>query len=239
MADPIRVKRGTRAQLNTAAAANQLVVGEPYFISDEGRFAIGKSASSYETFVKQSEDVPFPGYRSAQWLNFQPNGSTVAAGNLVINVLRTYIIKVEAPLIITQRSLTVGTANAGSLVRVGLYNLGPGLYPTTLINNSDIGQIDCGVTGGKTNPFASAISVAAGHYGLSYACNGILANLLCYSAASTAFIPLPERAIAQPTNRLNGWTGAFTFAALPSNYPTGHTPIQFTTTSPEVLFLTQ
>jgi hypothetical protein len=186
------------------------------------------------------EQLPiWPGYRSAQWHNFQPNGSTVAAGNLVVSVLRAYIIKVEAPVIITQRSLTVGTANAGSLVRVGLYNLGPGFYPTTLIANSDIGQIDAGVTGAKTNPFASSISLAAGYYGLAYACNGTLANLTCYSAASTAFIPLPERAIAQPTNRLNGWTGAFAFATLPSTYPTGHTPIQFTNTSPEILFLTQ
>jgi hypothetical protein len=239
MAAPIRVKQGTRAQLNAAAAANQLAAREPYFISDEGRFAIGKSTSTYETFSKQSEFVPFPGYRAAQWHNFHPRGSNVAAGNLVINVLRTYIIQVEAPVVITQRSLTVGTANAGSLVRVGLYNLGPGFYPTTPIANSDIGQIDAGVTGVKTNAFASPISLTPGYYGLSYACNGVLANLTCYSAASTAFIPLPERAIAQPANRMNGWTGAFAFSALPSTYPTGHTPIQFTTTSPEVLFLTQ
>jgi hypothetical protein len=185
------------------------------------------------------QGLVWPGYRSAQWHNFQPLGSTVAAANLVINVLRTYIIRVEAPVVITQRSLTVGTATAGSLVRVGLYNLGAGFYPTTLVANSDIGQIDAGVTGQKTNSFSSPISLAAGYYGLAYACNGALANLTCYSAASTAFIPLPERAIAQPANRLTGWTGAFTFAMLPSTYPTGHTPIQFTTTSPEVLFLAQ
>jgi hypothetical protein len=239
MADPIRVKRGSRAQLNTAATANQLMAGEPYLITDEGRFAVGRSASTYETFGKQSENVPFPGYRSAQWHNFQPLGSTVAAANLVINVLRAYIIKIEAPITLTQRSLTVGTANAGSLVRVGLYQLGAGFYPTTLVANSDIAQIDAGVTGAKTNPFSSPISLAAGYYGLAYACNGVLANLTCYALATTAFIPLPERAIAQPTNRLNGWTGAFAFSTLPSTYPVGHTPIQFTTTSPEVLFLTQ
>lgn len=183
--------------------------------------------------------IKWPGYRSAQWHNFQPRPSTVAAGNLPINVLRTYIIQVEAPITIVQRSLTVNTANAGSLVRVGIYRLGAGFYPTTLVANSDIDQINCGVTGQKTNAFASPILLAAGYYGLAYACNGTLANLTCYSAASTAFIPLPERPIAQPANRHSGWTGAFTFAALPSTYPTGHTPIQFTTTSPEVLFLSQ
>jgi len=181
----------------------------------------------------------WPGYRSTQWHNFMPRPSAVANANLPINVLRTYIIQVEASVVITQRSLTVGTANAGSLVRVGLYNLGSGLYPTTLIANSDIGDINCAATGAKTNAFTSPISLAAGYYGLSYACNGVLANLACFSGATTSFIPLPERAIAQPANRLTGWTGAFTFGPLPATYPTTHTPIQFTTTSPEVLFLTQ
>lgn len=51
----VKVKRGTRAQLNAAAAANQLNQGEPYLITDEDRFAIGLSASSYKDFAKLSE----------------------------------------------------------------------------------------------------------------------------------------------------------------------------------------
>lgn len=51
------VKRGTRAQLNTAASANQLNAGEPYLITDENRIAMGLSASTYEVFAKTSEKV--------------------------------------------------------------------------------------------------------------------------------------------------------------------------------------
>lgn len=51
----IRVKRGTRAQLNTAASAGQLLAGEPYLITDEGRIALGLSASTYEVYAKTSE----------------------------------------------------------------------------------------------------------------------------------------------------------------------------------------
>lgn len=51
----IKVKRGTRAQLDAAATANQLNQGEPYLITDEDRIAIGLSASSYKDFAKLSE----------------------------------------------------------------------------------------------------------------------------------------------------------------------------------------
>ena len=49
----LRIKRGTRAQLNTAAAANQLAAGEPYLITDEGRLAIGSGTGSYVAFARQ------------------------------------------------------------------------------------------------------------------------------------------------------------------------------------------
>jgi hypothetical protein len=51
----IKAKRGTRAQINSAASANGLVQGEIYLITDEDRFAIGLSASTYETYAKESE----------------------------------------------------------------------------------------------------------------------------------------------------------------------------------------
>lgn len=48
-------KRGTRAELNTAAAANQLSAGEVYLITDENRLAVGLTTSTYETYAKASE----------------------------------------------------------------------------------------------------------------------------------------------------------------------------------------
>lgn len=43
----IRLKRGTRAQVDAAAAANGLVAGEPYLITDDGVPAIGLSTGAY------------------------------------------------------------------------------------------------------------------------------------------------------------------------------------------------
>lgn len=53
----LRIKRGTRAQLDAAAAASGLRLGEPYLITDEGRLAVGTSASAYSVAAKQSEGV--------------------------------------------------------------------------------------------------------------------------------------------------------------------------------------
>lgn len=47
MSDLIRIKRGTRAQLDTAAGTNALHEAEPYLITDEGRMAVGLNASTY------------------------------------------------------------------------------------------------------------------------------------------------------------------------------------------------
>ena len=55
MADPIRFKRGTRAQINAAAAANGLVAGEPYLITDEARFALASANNAFQGFLRQDE----------------------------------------------------------------------------------------------------------------------------------------------------------------------------------------
>jgi hypothetical protein len=51
----LKFKSGTRAQLNTAASSNGLLSGEPYFITDENRIAIGASTSTYVDFATLSE----------------------------------------------------------------------------------------------------------------------------------------------------------------------------------------
>lgn len=51
----LRFKRGTRAQLDAAAAASQLRQGEPYLITDESRIAVGLSAITYEAFSIEGE----------------------------------------------------------------------------------------------------------------------------------------------------------------------------------------
>lgn len=74
----IRIKSGTRAQLNAAAAASLLAAREPYFIVDEGRFAVGTSASAYTAFAKEADVAT-----TRVWAS----GMTVAQGERVISPL--------------------------------------------------------------------------------------------------------------------------------------------------------
>lgn len=55
MANLLKIKRGTRAQLDAAVTANTLNQGEPYLITNEGRIAIGTGSNTYEVFAKSSE----------------------------------------------------------------------------------------------------------------------------------------------------------------------------------------
>lgn len=51
----LKVKRGTKAQIDAAAVANQLLQGEPYLITDEGRLAVGLTSGTYAAFAKTTE----------------------------------------------------------------------------------------------------------------------------------------------------------------------------------------
>lgn len=51
----LKIKRGTRAQIVSAAGASGLVQGEPYLITDENRLAVGLTATTYQDFAKASE----------------------------------------------------------------------------------------------------------------------------------------------------------------------------------------
>lgn len=49
------LKRGTRAQINSAISSNGLNLGEPYLVTDEGRLAIGTGSNTLVDFAKLSE----------------------------------------------------------------------------------------------------------------------------------------------------------------------------------------
>lgn len=51
----IQLKRGTRAQLDAAAADALLAVGEPYLITDEGRLAVAMTVSTFTVMLKEGE----------------------------------------------------------------------------------------------------------------------------------------------------------------------------------------
>jgi hypothetical protein len=49
----IRCKRGTRAQVDAAAAAGQLLAGEPYLLTDESALCVGLGPSTYADVRRQ------------------------------------------------------------------------------------------------------------------------------------------------------------------------------------------
>lgn len=51
----IKILRTTRATLNQQKAANNLLLAEPYFITDEARLAIGTADNDYVDFAKTTE----------------------------------------------------------------------------------------------------------------------------------------------------------------------------------------
>lgn len=57
----LQIKRGTRAQLETAKAASGLLAGEPYLITNEARLAVGTAANAYSDAALKSEvDAKLP-----------------------------------------------------------------------------------------------------------------------------------------------------------------------------------
>lgn len=51
----ILIKRGTRANLDTAAGASGLTLGEPYLVTDENRVAVGTGVSTYRAVLMDQE----------------------------------------------------------------------------------------------------------------------------------------------------------------------------------------
>lgn len=64
----LKVKRGSRSQIDAAASSGSLNAGEPYLITDESRIAIGTSTTAYTAFAKQTEtgfSASFPFYKAS------------------------------------------------------------------------------------------------------------------------------------------------------------------------------
>ena len=54
----VQHKRGTRADLNTLAAADGLLIGQIYVITDEDRLAVAKTIGTYQATAKEDEGGP-------------------------------------------------------------------------------------------------------------------------------------------------------------------------------------
>lgn len=138
--------------------------------------------------------------------------TAITTGAAVVNVLRVLPFIPPTAMTADQISCYVSTLLAGK-VRLGIYANGTNLYPSARL--ADSGELDTGTTGIKD----AAINVAmtAGTlYWIGY----------CANAAAT-YRALAVGSLAPILGLLNattptwgiGWTVAYTYAALPANYP--------------------
>lgn len=100
----VYIKRGTRSQLDAAAAASGLNIGEPYLITDEGRIAIGLSLSTYQDYALKEEVVP------------KRTRTEISSGNPTINVDITDIYGLTAQAIDISSVTITGTPRNGQLL---------------------------------------------------------------------------------------------------------------------------
>lgn len=73
-------KRGTRAQIDAAAAAGGLKTGEIYLITDEARLTIGTAINAHQAAAKQSE-LGWSAYVS-QWSSAPVKLAPIAPGDV-------------------------------------------------------------------------------------------------------------------------------------------------------------
>ena len=121
----IRVKRGTRAQLDAAAAAGRLKEGEPYLITDEKRLAVGLSSNSYSRFALETTAV-------ATMTATQQSTSTTLANitQLVLPVEANSIYEINAFVTFKSAATTTGL-NIGMLTPNASRNMVEIVVPIT------------------------------------------------------------------------------------------------------------
>ncbi len=150
-------KRGTRAQINAAAAANGLRYGEVYLITDEGRLTVGTSVNTHVPAAKQGEEGS--GADPWSWIKLATdvaNSSVTLADvtglsfNAAANT--TYLVEVLATM--TSAALTTGVAMALDIPSGTV--AGFGLHPITAATTGSFEQIADSATTGATSGVRSA-----------------------------------------------------------------------------------
>jgi hypothetical protein len=254
----LQIKRGTRAQLNAAATANQLRLGEPYLIIDENRIAIGLSTNTYEVYHKRNEPLNFantqainglaPAIASGQPTTYEqvlqprraglfitpsavqyvPTTATQAA-----NSLRAWPFKLDGYRNFAGIRSEVGTLLAGANYRMGLYSDNGSAYPGALLANSDNGDISAATAGLKN--FTQTITAPT---------EWIWAVFNSSAAISMRAIPVSALEAllgAQGNGGANhcftAWAIAQAFGPLPATFPAGAT-LQANATCPWIALTT-
>jgi len=119
----VRFKRGTRAQIASAAATSGLRQGEPYLVTDEARIDIGTGTGTSEAMAKKSEvDSKAPsttptitGLREVR-VAMAANDIDLATGNLFTKTISgaTMLTVSNVPANGTLASFILDLTNGGS-----------------------------------------------------------------------------------------------------------------------------
>ena len=81
----IKLKRGTRAQLDAAALANNIIVGEPYLITDEGRLAVGVAVDDYAAMELEGAAGTVGGSGESAYPKFVASGAISKGKPVILN----------------------------------------------------------------------------------------------------------------------------------------------------------
>jgi hypothetical protein len=136
----VYIKRGTRAQLDAAAAAGQLTAGETYFVTDDQILAVGVAENAWAA----AQSVAYPKRTSSPKIVGAANGT--ALGTLALTAARQYFVPFVVPrkVALTGLRLSVTTASAGTA--------SIGIYGNTVVSGNDApGALLASVTGLSTS----------------------------------------------------------------------------------------
>ena len=147
MANLIKIKRGTLTQLDTAATGNQLIQGEPYLITDQGRLAVGLTSGTYAAFAKTTEVQPLDADLTAI------AALTGSTGFLKKTGENTYVIDTNTYL--TAESDTLSTV----LARGATTSTAPSFFGGVTINQ--VGSTNGVTFAGSTSGTAKVVAAAA------------------------------------------------------------------------------
>ena len=162
--------------------------------------------------------VVYPAYGSGRDIDnaiTSINLGTTGSGN---NIIRVSLWEVKSTVTITSTRTNVSTLLAGGLLRICLYTIGAGWYPTTVIANSDI-AIPCEATGTRAATFAAPITLTPGIYGIAYNCNNTTNQFRALNVGSIMAIPALD--LTTVANRACYWEVSSAFGPMPATFPTG------------------
>lgn len=169
------------------------------------------------------------------------NAMSALAPNTVLSVITTlraspWIVPHTITIDKIQAEISTAASPTSTTCRIGIYTDNGNAYPDALVAGSDVGTFTTTATV-KTNTFGSPITLHEGLHWLSYTCGTAGTTQPTWRALTAGSIPpvLGVTSVMGTNNGGNGYTVAFTFAALPQTFPAGATVLPSNTNVAQIL----